>query len=66
MGCLRLVSIPVKYLVYCISFLLLTSLSSLFRFLPSQKVQSLSLVNVCLAEFLAPISLFLHVVQSVR
>ena len=46
MGCRLIVSIPVKYLVYRISFTLLTSLSSLFCFLLSHKVQPLSLVYV--------------------
>ena len=53
MGCPLFVSIPVKYLVYCISILLLTSLSSLFRLLPGKHVQSRGLVDVRLTERLA-------------
>ena len=68
-GMLTVVSIPVKYLVYCISFLLLTFLFSFLGLLLCQDHQSLGFIYALLTDCHSSsttILVFLEVVQCVR
>ena len=66
MGCQLFVSIPVKYLVYCISFLLLTSLSSFCGLLHCHRIQPLCIFKVGFAETLSVSFLLLDIILRMR